>query len=1801
MSATIDNRVVQMSFDNKNFETNVATSMSTIDKLKQKLNFTGASKGLENLTAAARNVDLSNIDKGVDSLSNKFSTLQVAAGVALGNIATKAISVGSEIAKALTVEPLISGLKEYELQLNSVQTILANTQHKGTNIDQVNNALDQLNTYADKTIYNFGEMTKNIGTFTAAGVGLEQSVSAIKGIANLAAMSGSSSAQASQAMYQLSQALAAGRVSLMDWNSVVNAGMGGEVFQNALKRTARNMGIAVDEIIDKYGSFRESLTEGQWLTTDVLTETLAQLSGAYTEADLIAQGYTESQAKEILQLAETAENAATQVKTFSQLIDTSKEALQSGWSESWRLILGDFEEAKELFTGISNTLGEMISESADYRNAVLQGWHDLGGRDDLIQSMKNAFEGLVSVVKPVKEAFRDIFPRISTQNLLDFTSGLKDLTAKMKISNDSSVKLKTTFKGLFSILDIGKDAVMAVVKPLFNFATGGTVSSIGNAILTITSKFGLFFIKLREGIKEGEAFSSVSDVISTALSGVGSAVEFVIDLVGGMGDAFGAIGDIVSSAFSGIVKGISTVLGWLATNISAGDIFAGLSGLGFLKVAKKITSILDPIKEAVSSLFDGGLKDSVSGFKDLLGSVGDSLVAFQQGVKVASLVAIAGALTLLSHAIRTLSEIDAGSLVISLGALGAMMLVLNNGFKGLVNILDDFDAKGTIKAGLAMIAMAEAINILADAIEQLSSLSFGDIAQGLIAVGASTAILVTGVNAISKSDVSLKTSVALIALAGACKILASALEDFAEINILDTAQGLIAMGLALGEVVLALKAVDKLGNGGLKGAASLLIAVQSLNDIAEALSDIGALSWGEITHGLVGMGLALAELAIISGTLGNLAGAKGLVGATALVVAVQSLDELAEALSELGSLSWGEVAVGLVAMGGALTELGIITGLLGNLAGLPAILGGTALLVAVQSLGDLADAMLKFGSMSFGQTVTALIGMGGALTELGVITGLLGSIAGLPALLGGGAILLAVQGLGDLADALKKFGEMSWGEIIKGLTSMALAMGATALGGVINSLSGIGASAISEVAGPLGTLADSVRKWAGVVVPETIGTQLASLAKGIRAFSFGEWGAENLALAVEPLGQLAGAIQKWSGVVIPEELGVQLSSLASGIKAFTFAFIGAEALAIAATGLSLLADALKKFQDMELTGVGLGITELSNGLRDLGTVGIQELVTGFQNAALNIKTKAGEIVTDIRNMMTNFASAISNKVGEITQNVQTIMGNIYNTVSRKATEVVTAVKTMMTNFVSAISEKLSSATSAMTNIMNGVKSSISNKASEVISAIKTVMSSFVSAISEKASAAGTAMGKVVDTVKSTASNAVQGMYSVGVNVAQGLINGIGSMVQAAASAAASLASAAVRAAKSALSIKSPSRVFMEIGVYVVEGFNKGISDNLTSVSSTGDKLANTLINGVNNVSDDVEDIAKNQNGIGKEALFSFMNGVLSQLNISGEELVQTADMIMLKFVDAIASKQVLARDAMMRITNTIETVAMNSVGVMYNIGVSLGYGVINGIRSMIAEAAAAAAALAKAASNAAKANLKIHSPSKVFFEIGENVVDGFVLGIQNNLSDILNSGSKMGDKLVNSVSTLSDEIGDISSEQIKNGEYAVNRFVQGVNKQLPHIILTGEKIGNNMLSALTASVDTFELGEYFIDHTSTTEGLRIGLMSNIDKIIQALNDDLDMEPTIRPIVDLSDVKGKSRIINTMFSRQLAVYASNNGGRSTFSQEDIPSKTNQNGNSYQFIQNNYSPKALSRVEIYRQTKNQFSNLKGVLES
>ena len=408
MSKTIDERVVSMEFDNSRFEKNVSTTMSTLDKLKQKLNLSGASKGLENVSDAARRCDISPLSRGVETVKARFSAMEVMAVTALANITNSAVNAGKRLVSAFTIDPIKSGFQEYETQINAIQTILANTESKGTTLEQVNTALDELNKYADKTIYNFTEMTRNIGTFTAAGIDLDTSVSAIQGIANLAAVSGSTSQQASVAMYQLSQALASGTVKLMDWNSVVNAGMGGEVFQNALKKTSELLGTGAEAAINATGSFRESLSKG-WLTAEVLTETLKKFttSGAneylaeytglskefidstvesakaqYGEAEAIEKaaaaiaeksGKSVDEVRSTLKLAQTAEDAATKVKTFSQLMDTLKESAQSGWTQTWEILIGDFGQAKELFTGISDAVGGFINKMSDSRNELLSG------------------------------------------------------------------------------------------------------------------------------------------------------------------------------------------------------------------------------------------------------------------------------------------------------------------------------------------------------------------------------------------------------------------------------------------------------------------------------------------------------------------------------------------------------------------------------------------------------------------------------------------------------------------------------------------------------------------------------------------------------------------------------------------------------------------------------------------------------------------------------------------------------------------------------------------------------------------------------------------------------------------------------------------------------------------------------------------------------------------------------------------------------------------------------------------------------------------------------------------------------------------------------------------------------------------------------------------------------------------------------------------------------------------------------------------------------------------------------------
>ena len=1078
MSTTVDERVVEMRFDNKQFEHNIQTSLSSLDKLKKSLNLEGAAKGLETVNDAANKCsgNMSPLSNAVETVRVRFSALEVMAITALQNITNSALAAGKNLVSAFTIDPIKSGFEEYETQINAVQTILANTSSKGTTLDQVNNALDELNHYADMTIYNFTEMTRNIGTFTAAGVDLDTSVAAIKGIANLAAVSGSNSQQASTAMYQLSQALAAGTVKLQDWNSVVNAGMGGQVFQDALKETAKVHGIAIDEMIKDEGSFRETLSKG-WLTSDILTETLAKFTGDLNEDQLRTMGYTDDQIKSIMEMGKTANDAATKVKTFTQLFDTLKEAAQSGWTQSWEIIVGDFEEAKELLTEVSDTFSAVINASADARNKMLQDWKDLGGRTMMIEAVKNVFEGLVSVAKPVREAFNEIFPPMTGKQLAEITERIRDLTAKFKMGEESSKNLKNTFKGVFAVLDIVGQAFKAVAGGVGELI--GLFLPAGNGVLSLTGSFGEYLVKLDETVKKtdifGKAVSTVVDIVKTVITFVKTAgekvkefgkaagekfdfpgfelfhsfLERVHDRMAQIGDGAGKMKSGVIVAFKmmgealekckflkvmealwtavkviagGIADAVGTMMGTLAEKLGNADFSGVLDILNSIAVGGIALSVSKFLKSVTEPL--EGLNGVLEGVTGILDGVRGCFEAYQTNLKAGTLLKIGAAIALLAGSIVAISLIDSDKLSASLGAITVLFANLL-GAMAIFNKISS-DTGKVSKACTAMIAMSVAVSILAGALKKVSDLDWGELARGLVGIAGLTTIVVASSKAMASSQKQvMKGATSLIIFGAAIKILASACEDLSKLQWDELGRGLTGVGVLFAEIAVFLR-VAKFNGKMISTATGIVILSAAMKVLASACKDFGQMEWSEIGKGLAGIGGLLAELAVFTNLAGN---AKHVMSTGVALIAIGAAMKIfASAVKDFGQLQWDEIGIGLTAMGGALAEVAIAVNLMPkNMIGI-----GTGLVIVGGALEIIANCMSKFGGMQWEEIGRGLTIMGGALAELAI------SLNFMKGTIGGSAALLVASGaLAVLAPVLSILGALSWEAIAKGLISIA--------------------------------------------------------------------------------------------------------------------------------------------------------------------------------------------------------------------------------------------------------------------------------------------------------------------------------------------------------------------------------------------------------------------------------------------------------------------------------------------------------------------------------------------------------------------------------------------------------------------------------------------------------------------------------------------------------------------------------------------------------------------------------------------
>ena len=1186
MSTTVDERVVEMRFDNKQFEQNIQTSLSSLDKLNKSLNLEGAAKGLETVNDAANKCsgNMSPLSNAVETVRVRFSALEVIAITVLQNITNYALAAGKNLVSAFTIDPIKSGFDEYETQINAVQTILANTSSKGTTLDQVNNALDELNHYADMTIYNFTEMTRNIGTFTAAGVDLDTSVSAIKGIANLAAVSGSNSRQASTAMYQLSQALASGTVKLQDWNSVVNAGMGGQVFQDALKETAKVHGIAIDKMIKDEGSFRETLSKG-WLTSDILTETLAKFTGDLNEDQLRTMGYADDQIKSIMEMGKTANDAATKVKTFTQLFDTLKEAAQSGWTQSWEIIVGDFEEAKELLTEVSDTFGAVINASADARNKMLQDWKDLGGRTMMIEAVKNVFEGLISVAKPVREAFNEIFPPMTGKQLAEITERIRDLTAKFKMGEESSKNLKNTFKGVFAVLDIVGRAFKAVAGGVGELI--GLFLPVGNGVLSLTGSLGECLVKLDETVKKtnifGKAVSAVVDIVKTAITFVKTAGEKVKEFGKAAGEKFDFPGFELFHSFLERVHDRMARIDEGAGKMKSGVIVAfemmgeALERCKFLKVMEALWTTVKVIA--------GGIVDAVG---TMMGTLAEKLgnADFSMILDVLNSIAAGGIALSISKFLKGVTEpfntfnIAVGGIALSISkflkSVTEPLEGVNNILKGVTGVLDGvrgcLEAYQTnLKAG-TLLKIGAAIALLASSIVAISLIDSDKLSASLGAITVLFANLL-GAMAIFEKIAGSKTKVtkacsAMIAMSVAVSILAGALKKVSDLDWDELARGLVGIAGLTTIVVASSKAMASGQKRVMKGATSLIIFGAAIKILASACKDLSQLPWDELGRGLTGVGVLFAEIAIFLRVAKF--NRKMISTATGIVILATAMKVLASACKDFGQMDWSEIGKGLAGIGGLLAELAVFTNLAGNAKHVVAT--GVALIAIGSAMKIFASAVKEFSQLQWDGIGRGLTAMGGALAEVAIAVKLMPKN-----MIGIGTGLAIVGGaLEIIANCMSKFGGMQWAEIGRGLTVMGGALAELAIS--LNCMKGtLGGSAALLVASAALAVLAPVLSMLGALSWEAIAKGLISIAG---AFAI-------IGVAGAVLTPLVPTILALSGAFAL--IGVGVLTIGAGLLA---AGTGLSALAIGFTALATAGAAGATAIVAALTVIVIGIARL---------------------------------------------------------------------------------------------------------------------------------------------------------------------------------------------------------------------------------------------------------------------------------------------------------------------------------------------------------------------------------------------------------------------------------------------------------------------------------------------------------------------------------------------------------------------------------------------------------------------------------
>ena len=1520
MSKQVDERVVSMQFDNKQFESGVQTSLSTLDKLKQSLNLEGATKGLENVRDTASKIDMTPLGAAVETVSGKFTALEVMAVTALANITNSAVDAGKKIVAALTIDPIKTGFEEYELKMGSVQTIMAST---GADLETVNKYLEELNAYSDKTIYSFSDMTNNIGKFTNAGVSLEDAVKAIQGISNEAALSGANANQASNAMYNFSQALSSGYVKLTDWKSIEIAGMATVEFRNQLLETAASMGIVkknadgmytvlstningstMDDTISATKNFNDSL-QYQWMTSEVLVETLGKYADETTD------------------IGGKATQAATEVKTLSQLFDTLKESAQSGWAQSWEIIVGDFDEATVLFTELSEIFGGILNDSANARNNLLEGalgaqsidagtWEkfasDIGssadtfqqaltntakahnididsmiekegsfaatlkngwltddlinetfsnlnneiqntsiyteeqinqlrdlaktaeetgtplhelmenmskpsGRELLIDSFRNILSSIGAICKSVKEAFQEVFPPMTSEQLYNLIEGFHSLTEKFKISDTAAANIKRTFKGLFSIVGIVTDALKAI----WNVAIGPLIdglSGLSGGLFSVTAIFGDWLVALRDTINESSIVTKVIQAVVDAFEWLGNKIEEAYGYVkpfidgglkvisdelsnvcDGLGDAYESFKTFAKDVFgSDVVKEIKEAFSDVTLQDAIG---AGL----LATIALVIKKFVDKIGDFVAPLQD--VMESVS---RVLNGVKGCLEAWQQSIKADTLLKIAGAVALLAASIFALSFVDGDQLAGGLVGVSALLAEVVGTLKLMSS--DKFNTEGLVKSTGAIVVMSVAITILAKALATLDGMNFGQIMSSLVGLLGAMGGLVASIKSLSKIDIDgkefIKTSIGLVLFAIAIGKMADSMVTLGQLSFTEIATGLGTMAGILVELGLFLKysGLDKIGNA----SRTITAIAVSMLILYAAVSLFGKMDFWTLVQGLGAVAALLIGLGVAIKVMdsANLKGTASTIMALAVAIGL-----LAIPIKMLGEMDFWTLVQGLGAV--ALALVGITTAMI--------ILG-----VVQKNCGD------------FSKIGTSLLLMAAALAVIAIPIKTLGSMPWQGVALGLGALVIALVAFGVTATVLAPLGPV--------LTTVAAAL---ALFGV--AVAGIGGGMLMLATGF--TMLATLGSAGALAVAAALSTIITSLLAAIPGM----------------MGALELAIKAFAEIIINcapivgDAVTAILIEICNVIASVGPALIETVIILIDAL-LQSIAEHLPSICDSAASIIMTLLTELAEHMGEFTIVGI-EIILAFLDG---VQSKMGDVTQKAFDLLLEFIKSMTESIKTNTPLLVTAMHDLIMALVDAGIQVLTGgiatfeeagQKIMDSGLIQGIFSMLGNLLSKLGEMLLGALNYIKEKFPEWVAKGKELIKEFIKGIGEKAKDLKDGVVSLIKQAKEKIEEKFEEWKTIGKNLIAGFINGVKAKAQDLINAAKGVVEDAIEGAKALLGIKSPSRVFKQIGIYCDEGMIIGLNSMAGAVSKASEGVGEGAINAVSNTIANIADVINN--------------------------------------------------------------------------------------------------------------------------------------------------------------------------------------------------------------------------------------------------------------------------------------------------------------------------------------------------------